>query len=116
MRKTIIFLTIGIIGTFGVSCNKKDLMEQSEEGVFIYLEEPYYDNMYHQDIYAHFIPSINNDTSPLIIKFQKSEVPLRYRRNNDTINVKLLYEVATTYVCDRYPPNILVYIKEYQDN
>ena len=112
MRKFKIILTISILTTIGVSCTKEEYKNNAIEGSFIYLEKPYYDNMYMQDIYAHFIPTINNDTSPLIIKFEKSEIPLKFRRTNDTIHVNLFYESPPLGPCDRYHPNFLLYIKE----
>lgn len=112
MRKFIIIITISILTAIGVSCTKEEYKNNDVEGAFIYLEEPYYDNMYMQEIAAHFISDEHNDTSGYIIKFDKSEIPRKYRKTNDTIKVELYYKVAATYTCDRYPPNILLFIKE----
>lgn len=112
MRKIVLLLTIGILVIVSVQCSKKEYKSNAIEGYFVYLEEPYYDNMYMQEIAAHFIPDAYSDTSDYFIKFVKSEVPRKFRKTNDTISVELFYEVATNYTCDRYPPNILLYIKE----
>jgi hypothetical protein len=112
MRKIVLLLTIGILAIVGVSCEKEEYKNNAVEGAFIYLEEPYYDNMYMQEIAAHFIPDAYSDTSDYFIKFVKSEVPRKFRKTNDTIKVELYYRVATNYTCDRFPPNILLYIKE----